>query len=154
VGLCGLDALLSAEGRAAAIYWRAFVDRPVRFARVDAVPANWRTLGSRISPISTSGQHAVSPAMAVWNYLYAVMASALTIALHAAGPDPALSCLHLDREDRASAAYDLLELGRPIVDAWTLHWLATAKFNKRDFHEDSRGVVSIASSGRSPHISP
>jgi CRISP-associated protein Cas1 len=115
-----LDALLSVEGKAAAIYWGEFADRMLRFARVDAVPPHWLPIGNRQSPLSGSARNAVSPAQACVNYLYAVMATELTIALHGAGFDPALGILHLDKEDRASLAYDLLELARPAVDAWAL----------------------------------
>jgi CRISP-associated protein Cas1 len=84
------------------------------------LPPHWLPIGNRQSPLSGSARNAVSPAQACVNYLYAVMATELTIALHGAGFDPALGILHLDKEDRASLAYDLLELARPAVDAWAL----------------------------------
>jgi CRISP-associated protein Cas1 len=138
-----LEALLSVEGKAAAVYWDALAGRTLRFARTDTVPAHWLPIDNRSSPLSGSARNAVTPAHAVINYLYAVMASEITIALHAAGLDPALGVLHLDKEDRASLSYDLLELARPAVDSWVLQWLSEATFNKRDFFEDSRGAVTI-----------
>jgi CRISPR-associated protein Cas1 len=138
-----IDALLSVEGKAAVSYWDTFALRSLRFARTDTVPGHWLPIGNRNSPLSGSARNAVTPAHAVINYLYAVMASEITIALHAAGLDPALGVLHLDKEDRASLAYDLLELARPTVDSWAFRWLSEATFNKRDFFEDSRGAVTI-----------
>jgi hypothetical protein len=80
----------------------------------------------------------------VLNYCYGVLASEITIALHAVGLDPALGILHADKDNRASLAYDLMDgPARPILDRWFLHWLQSATFSKRDFREDIYGFIRV-----------
>src|SRR5271166_2160133 len=72
--------LLGIEGAAAAAYWSLWVDVPLRFARREQVPEHWQSFGRRNSPLGRMNtRKAVTPANAVLNYLYGVLASVLTI---------------------------------------------------------------------------
>jgi len=66
-----------------------------------------------------------------------------TIDLAGAGLDPGLGIFHADRDRRASLAYDAVEAIRPYVDSWLIVWLSTARFSKRDFHEEADGTVRL-----------
>jgi CRISP-associated protein Cas1 len=136
-------ALLGVEGLASAVYFQALADWPLSFGKRQEVPDHWRTFGARTSSLTGAPRGAVLPAQAVLNYLYGVLASEITIALHAAGLDPALGILHADKDDRASLAYDLMEPARPVLDRWLLHWLQSATFSKRDFREDVWGYIRV-----------
>lgn len=134
---------LGIEGIVSVIYWEAFTNTAVSFGKRQNVPKHWQTFGTRRSPLSGTPRNAVTPANAMLNYLYGVLASEITIALHAAGLDPALGIMHADKDDRASLAYDLIEPARPILDQWFCHWLQSATFSKRDFMEHGRGNIRI-----------
>jgi hypothetical protein len=55
-----------------------------------------------------------------------------------------MGILHGDvKDERASAAYDLLEPLRHIIDRWLLTWLRETTFSRRDFFEDGRGAVRL-----------
>jgi CRISPR-associated endonuclease Cas1 len=136
--------LLAIEATAAAAYWSLWLPMPLRFARRDQVPAHWQSFGRRNSPLGQKNtRHAVSPANAILNYLYAVLASEMTIALTGAGLDPGLGILHTDTDRRASLTYDAMEAVRPYVDGWLAAWLAEASFLKRDFYEEGDGTIRI-----------
>src|ERR1700730_269471 len=113
------------------------------FGRSQQVPDYWRTFGLRRSIRTGVARNAVNPANALLNYLYGVMASEITIALHAVGLDPALGIMHTDRDNRASLAYDLIEPVRPILDRWFFQWLQSTTFSRRDFIEDMSGGVRV-----------
>jgi CRISPR-associated endonuclease Cas1 len=135
------DDLLGIEGRVAALYWMALADMPLQFGRGQRVPDHWRAYGSRRSPLTGTARNAVVPAQAMTNYLLGVLASEITIALHAVGLDPTLGALHLDKDDRASLTYDLIEPARPVLDRYFFHWLRSATFSRRDFRENERGEI-------------
>jgi CRISPR-associated endonuclease Cas1 len=135
--------MLGLEGIVSVIYWQAHSDTAVNFGKRQAVPDHWRTFGARRSPLSGTPRNAVTPGNAMLSYLYGVLASEITIALHATGLDPALGIMHADRDDRASLVYDLIEPARPIVDRWFFSWLVSATFSKRDFIEGVRGQIHI-----------
>jgi CRISPR-associated endonuclease Cas1 len=142
--------ITSLEGMASGAYWSELAAAPISFLRQAAVPAHWRTLGPRSSPLAYTPRHAATPGQALLNYVYGVAISEVTIALHAAGLDPALGVLHADKIGRSSLAYDLIEPIRPLIDQWLLSWVASTAFAKRDFFEDEetdgesvRGRVSI-----------
>jgi hypothetical protein len=50
------ETLRAIESQAAAMYWQSLAAVPVRFARRDdaKVPEHWRTVGSRVSPLTGS----------------------------------------------------------------------------------------------------
>jgi hypothetical protein len=131
------------EGMASVVYWRALFKTPLLFGKRQTVPDHWCALGTRHSTITGTPRGAVTPGNALLNYFYSVLASEITIALHAAGLDPALGILHADKDDRASLAYDLIEPARPILDRWFLRWLAEITFSKRDFNEDIHGHIRV-----------
>jgi hypothetical protein len=58
--------------------------------RHQQLPDHWRTLGNRHSTLSGTPRAAVTPGNAMLNYLYGVLNSEITTALHALGLDPAL----------------------------------------------------------------
>ena len=129
--------LLGIEGAAAAAYWSLWVDVPVRFARREQAPEHWRSFGRRNSPLGRKNtRNAVTPANAVLNYLYGVLASELTIALTGVGLDAGLGIFHTDAARRASLTYDVMEAVRPRVDEWLATWLVDARFSKRNFDEE------------------
>ena len=135
--------LLGIEGMASVVYWRVLSETPLLFGKRQSVPDHWRALGVRHSTITGTPRGAVTPGNALLNYLYSVLASEITVALHTAGLDPALGLLHADKDDRASLAYDLMEPARPIIDRWFLRWLGEITFAKRDFNEDIRGHIRV-----------
>ena len=136
--------LLGIEAGAAAAYWSLWVDVPLRFARREQAPEHWLRFGRRNSPLGRKNtRNAVTPANAVLNYLYGVLASELTIALTGVGLDPGLGVFHADAARRASLTYDAMEAVRPRVDGWLAAWLAEARFSKRDFYEEPDGTIRI-----------
>jgi CRISPR-associated protein Cas1 len=136
--------LLAIEGTAAVAYWSLWQPMPLRFARRDQVPEHWQRFGPRNSPLGRKNtRNAVSPANAILNYLYAVLASEMTIALTGGGLDPGIGIFHTDTARRVSLTYDAMEAVRPCVDSWLAAWLAEARFSKRDFYEESDGTIRI-----------
>jgi hypothetical protein len=136
--------LLGIEGAAAAAYWSLWVDVPLRFARREQAPEHWQSFGRRNSPLGRKNtRNAVTPANAVLNYLYGVLASEMTIALTGIGLDAGLGIFHTDAARRASLTYDAMEAVRAGVDGWLVAWLAEARFSKRDFYEESDGTIRI-----------
>jgi hypothetical protein len=120
------------------------VDVPLRFVRREEAPEHWQSFGRRNSPLGRKNtRNAVTPANAVLNYLYGVLASELTIALTGVGLDAGLGIFHTDAARRASLTYDAMEAVRAGVDGWLVAWLAEASFSKRDFYEESDGTIRI-----------
>lgn len=136
-----LDGLRFLESRAAAAYWGAWVQLPVRFAGREAkrVPAHWRTFGMRSSPLTSSPRKAATPGNALLNYLYAIVEAEARLAALAVGCDPALGIIHTDARGRDSLACDLMEPVRPHVDAAVLSLLDGQTFVRNDFFEARDG---------------
>jgi CRISPR-associated endonuclease Cas1 len=134
------------EARAAKVYWRAWKDQSVKFSRADRskVPAHWLVVGDRHSPLSSSPRRAVTPAGAIFNYLYALAESECRLAALAIGLDPGLGWTHRDTPYRDSAALDLLEAIRPEVDVYVSHLLSERTFARREFVEQSTGQVILS----------
>jgi CRISPR-associated endonuclease Cas1 len=134
------------EAKAASTYWGAWASLPVRFARVDLakIPEHWRTFGNRHSPLTTSPRLAATPAGAVLNYLYALAESECLLALLAYGLDPGLGWVHRDAPYRNSAALDLLEPVRPVVDRYVFNLLVERTFARRELVELPSGQVRLA----------
>lgn len=139
------DDVRTAESMAAAAYWSALSPASVRFARRDAeaVPAHWRTLGARTSPLTGSPRLAGNPGNALLNYLYAILEGEATIAARVVGLDPGLGVLHADQPNRDSLAADLMEPVRPLVDRYVLRLLAERPFAAADFYETRQGVCRV-----------
>jgi CRISPR-associated protein Cas1 len=136
---------LGIEGVVSVLYWKALADIPLGFGRRQHVPEYWKSFGARRSPLTGTPRNAVTPGNALLSYLYGVLASEVTIALHAFGFEPSLGISHADKDDRASLAYDLIEPARPILDRWFFHWVKSTTFSKRDFIEGANGAVRITS---------
>jgi CRISPR-associated endonuclease Cas1 len=139
------DDLMDAERLAAAAYWERWTTIPIRFAARDQgrVADHWRSFGLRSSPVTGSKRHAINPANALLNYLYALLEAETTLALHASGLDPGLGIWHTDERHRDSLALDVMEAARPTVDRYVLNLLTSRTFRAQDFHETGRGVCRI-----------
>src|SRR5713101_204310 len=136
------------ESQAARAYWQAWSDVPICWPRKDEsrVPAHWKRFGSRISPLTHSPRLAANPPNALLNLLYSVLESESTLAASAMGLLPEIGLLHADTPNRDSLACDLMEVCRPKVDAFVLHWLQNEPLRKPDFWEDRNGNCRIGSS--------
>jgi CRISPR-associated endonuclease Cas1 len=120
--------VLSIEAHAASIYWKLWKDVPVRFARRSPQRLGpdgrwragrtdlWLTFGQRTSQLTGGSHRATTPGNALLNYLYAFLASEMTIALLAVGIDPGIGMFHADFDGRSSLALDAIEAARPHVD--------------------------------------
>ncbi len=140
-----LDAVLIAEGGAAAAYFGAWGNIPVPFTRRDAtrVPEHWLRFGRRGSPLTGSPRLAANPANAILNYLYALLEAEARIACLAVGLDPGIGIAHADQHSRDSMALDVMEVVRPRVDAFVLELLRTRVFRASDFFETRQGVCRV-----------
>jgi CRISPR-associated endonuclease Cas1 len=137
--------LLTAESSAAADYWGAWEGAELRFARNDEkrIPAHWRRFRQRRSPLTGSQRIAVNPANAILNYLYALLEAETRLACLTCGLDPGLGIFHADQKARDSLALDLMEAGRPQVDAYLLDLAARRIFAAGDFVETRKGSCRI-----------
>ena len=138
------DEIRTAEALAAAAYWRAWADVPVRFARRDAgrVPEAWLRFGTRSSPLTASPRLAVAPAQAILNYLYSLLEAEARLACLTVGLDPGLGVLHADLNARDSLALDVMEPIRPVVDRWVLAMLERRSFRAADFTRPGRACAA------------
>ncbi len=133
------------ESAAAAAYWKAWEEVPIRFARRDEprVPAHWRTFGPRGSPLANGPRQAVSPGNSAMNMLYAILEGEARIAALTMGLDPGMGVLHVDQPARDSLALDLMEAVRPDVDAYVLELLSARVFRASDFFETRQGLCRV-----------
>ena len=140
-----LPGLLAAEAQAAAAYWRAWSQLPIRFPPAEAqkLPEQWTVFGQRASLITGGPRLATNPAGAILNYLYALLEVETIFACHALGLDPGLGVFHRDRAGRASLALDLMEAARPAVDAYVLALLTRRTLSPREFVETCEGSCRI-----------
>ena len=121
------DAIRNLEANAAASYFREWRDLPVTWPKADLqkIPAHWRFVGSRQSPLTGGPRLAVTPVHAILNYCFALLEAETRLAISALGLDPGLGLgLHTDTANRDSLAFDVLEPIRPQVEAWLLDWIA------------------------------
>jgi CRISPR-associated endonuclease Cas1 len=135
------------EAHAALVYWTAWHELPVTFARADLrrVPEHWRKFGSRLSPLTRSPRLAVTPPNAILNFLYAVAESEARLAICELGLDPGIGFLHNDSRTRDSLACDLMEPIRPQVDAYLLDWVRREPMQKKWFYEERDGNCRLRS---------
>ena len=133
------------ESLAAQAYWSAWHDLPVNFPTTDLsrVPEHWRTFGTRKSPLTGSPRLAVDPANAMLNYAYALLESEARLAAAALGLDPGIGFLHVDTDARDSLACDLMEPGRPHVDAFLLDWIKSQPLRRKWFFEQRNGACRL-----------
>ena len=69
------------------------------------------------------------------NYLYAVLASESRLSVAALGLYPGLGVMHMDAPSRDSFAFDVIEPGRPMVDAYLLNWVGRETLKREWFFE-------------------
>jgi CRISPR-associated endonuclease Cas1 len=138
--------LLEAQGSQA--YWSAWRNITTEFPRSDLarIPDHWRSFGSRQSPLTGSPRHAVTPANAILNYLYALLESETRLATAALGLDPGLGLLHFDYRSRDSLACDLMEPIRPKVDAYLFDWITRSPLKREWFFEQRDGNCRLMAS--------
>jgi CRISPR-associated endonuclease Cas1 len=142
------DALRNLEANAAAAYFREWRDLPVTWPKADLqkIPAHWRFVGSRQSPLTGGPRLAVTPVHAILNYCFALLEAETRLAVSALGLDPGLGLgLHTDTANRDSLAFDVLEPIRPHVEAWLLDWIAKEPLRRVDFFETGTGNCRLMS---------
>jgi len=142
------DAIRNLEKNAAAAYFREWRDLPVAWPKADLekIPAHWRFVGSRQSPLAGGPRLAVTPVHAILNYCFALLHAETRLAISALGLDPGLGLgLHTDTADRDSLAFDVLEPIRPRVEAWLLDWIAKEPLRRADFFETGTGNCRLRS---------
>lgn len=145
LGVSDITTLRVIESQAAKLYWGAWCNVPIRFARRDdkSIPDHWRHFGSRLSAITQTTRNASNPANALLNYLYALLEAETRLACIQLGIHPGLGILHTDRAERDSFVYDLMEAVRPVVDRWLLHFLSNHRFARKDFFETPEGGIRV-----------
>lgn len=136
------------ESQAAQAYWSRWHGLPVNFPASDLrrVPQHWRTFGTRKSPLTGSPRLAINPANAMLNYMYALLESEARLAATAMGLDPGIGFLHVDTDARDSLACDLMEPGRPLVDAFLLNWIRKEPLKREWFFEQGDGSCRLMAS--------
>jgi CRISPR-associated endonuclease Cas1 len=140
-----VQSIRQVESLAAQAYWSAWHDLPVNFPTADLnrIPQHWRTFGTRKSPITGSPRLAVNPANSTLNLLYALLESEARLAAAAVGLDPGIGFLHVDTDARDSLACDLMEVGRPHVDAFLLKWIMDQPLKREWFFEQRDGSCRL-----------
>jgi CRISPR-associated endonuclease Cas1 len=140
-----IDEIRLCEAKAAAIYWNAWSNVPIRLRGRDLVrvPVKWTRYDSRASALTKGPRAATNPVNALLNYVYALLESESRLALLAAGLDPTLGVLHADQRNRDSFALDAMEPVRPAVDAFVLDLLEERVLTSRDFLELPNGICRV-----------
>lgn len=148
-GAHDIDQLRMIEAQAAASYFAAWKGVQLRWERLAKfpIPEDWKTVGSRGArrPTKTLGnRHATHPVNAILNYAYAVLRSHVQIEAVVEGFDPTLGIMHHSRPDATAFIYDMMEVGRPIIDAQVLRFIQTEALRGSDFVLRADGVVRLA----------
>jgi CRISPR-associated protein Cas1 len=115
-----IPALLGVEGTAAALYFEHFAGMIKIGDRLDPDRIAEETSAPRDNPWTFDFTHRNrrpprDPVNAMLSLAYAILAKDCTLALHAAGLDPAMGFYHQVRPGRPSLALDLMEEFRPII---------------------------------------
>ena len=133
------------EAKAAAIYWNAWSNVPIRLRGRDLakVPARWARYDARSSVLTGAPRAATNPVNALLNFTYSLLETESRLALLGAGLDPTLGVLHADQRNRDSFALDAMEPVRPAVDAFVLDLLEERVLTARDFAELPNGVCRV-----------
>ena len=134
------------EAQAAAEYWSAWQSLPVIFPTNDLkhVPAHWCRFDMRRSLLTNSSRLATNPINAILNYLYALLEVESTLAASAVGLDPCIGFVHVDAPYRDNLACDIMEVGRPFVDAYVID-LVSRPLRKDWFFEERNGNCRLTS---------
>ena len=138
-----------AEARAAGAYFKAWKGMPLRWKGLKQrpVPERWLTAETRRSyslRIRSTNRNASHPVNAMLNYGYAVLHSQVQAGLVADGYDPARGVMHESRLDSRAFVLDMIEPGRPAVDAAVLKFVAANALSASDFAIRSDGVCRLA----------
>jgi CRISPR-associated endonuclease Cas1 len=140
-----IDEIRLCEAKAAAVYWNAWSNVPIRLRNRDLsrVPVPWTRYESRKSTLTGAPRAATNPVNALLNYVYSLLESESRLALLSAGLDPTLGVLHADQRNRDSFALDAMEPIRPAVDSFVLDLLEERILTSRDFVELPNGVCRV-----------
>jgi CRISPR-associated protein Cas1 len=131
-----LDEIRGIEGNAARVYFRAF-GFMIRADRENFAPKG-RT---RRPPLD--------PCNALLSFVYALLLSDCMAALVAAGLDPNVGFLHVDRPGRPSLALDVMEEFRPLLaDRLVLTLLNRRQLTGSDFIVREGGAVEMSEKAR------
>ena len=134
--LADLEALRGAEGRAANAYFSVF-SRLLKQQRQDFAFG----LRSRRPPRDRIN--------CLLSFLYALVRHDCIAALTAAGLDPFVGFLHVDRPNRPSLALDLMEEFRPwLADRLAVTLINRQQWGRGDFAEREGGAVEFTENGR------
>jgi len=136
------------EGRAAKVYFNAWVGMPIswRTSKRYPIPDAWRSIGQRQSlNTGKKGKNydASHPVNAMLNYAYAVLESQVRLDVIASGHDPLSGFLHSGRRNAPALVLDLMEPMRPRVDAAVLRFVRDQCFSGADFVLRSDGVCRL-----------
>ncbi len=140
-----IDEIRLCEAKAAAVYWNAWTNVPIRLRTRDLsrVPVRWTRYETRKSTLTGGPRAATNPVNALLNYVYSLLESESRVALLSAGLDPTLGVLHADQRNRDSFALDAMEPVRPAVDSFVLDLLEERVLTSRDFVEMPNGVCRV-----------
>ena len=139
------DEIRLIEARAASAYFSAWQDYPLRWKGIGRKPIrpDWHRCGTRQGLIGDRNRYATHPVNALLNYGYALLESEMRIALVAAGLDPEVGFLHVNRPGRLSLVYDAMEPLRPVVDRMVLDFIPHTTFAPGDFKLNEKGVRKL-----------
>jgi len=139
-----LGLLLTAEGNAAAAYFRYWYTLPLKWRGLarKPIPQEWERIGTRIGGTRKSNQHAVHPVNAILNYVYGVLQNQVKGHILAAGVEPTIGLMHSSVNERDSLVFDLMEPIRPVIDQKVLEFVLKGRHSPI-----SKPVVCPISSG-------
>jgi CRISPR-associated protein Cas1 len=139
------EALRILEARAAASYFAAWLDIPLRWkgtARLP-IPREWRRMPLRGSLLGELNRHSNHPVTSALNYAYGVLESQVRQAASALGLDVAIGYLHVPAPRRDALVFDLMEPWRPVVDRGVLGFVQEHTFSTADVFLTERGVCRL-----------
>jgi CRISP-associated protein Cas1 len=135
-GLTDVDQVRGHEGDAARVYFEAF-------------PALVRQHRDAFRPNGRSRRPPLDRMNALLSFVYALLLNDCTSAVAAAGLDPSVGFLHVDRPGRPGLALDLLEEFRPLVaDRLALALVNRQQLAPDDFIVQEGGAVQLTEAGR------
>ncbi len=145
--LATIEMLRLYEASAARAYFAAWAGWPLRWGKADVrrVPPHWLTARDRSSPLAPgdNARRAVDPLNAALNYAYALLEGECRQALTSLGLDVACGFLHLDKSNRDSLVYDLMECERGTIDGLVLDFFARTTLQHGDCVVTSDGQCRL-----------
>ncbi len=134
------------EANAAGAYFRAWKGVPLKWrrSRRNAIPENWREIGSRTTIFYRAGNlNAHHPVNAILNYAYTVLQSELQINAVAEGYDPTAGIMHEGGNGAAAFIFDLIEPLRARLDRAIFDFVLQTTLDPADFVIRSDGVCRL-----------